>query len=150
MKIYLVRHGNALSSEENQKRPLSGDGREDVERVASHLKSEGVKVEKVYHSGKLRAQQTAEIFSKNLCDGIVQQIGGMKPNDDVKNFFSEIEGDNLMFVGHLPFMEKAVSWLTVGNDSAEIIKFAAGSAVCIERSEEEGFRVSWFITPNIS
>lgn len=62
MKLYLVQHGEALSKEQDTKRSLSEQGRREVERMANFLATAGVRVARICHSGKLRAQQTAEIL----------------------------------------------------------------------------------------
>ena len=67
MHVYLVRHAKALSPDEDPKRPLSAEGREQAKSVARFLKRQQlVLVNEVWHSTKLRAKQTAEIFVKEL------------------------------------------------------------------------------------
>ena len=60
MRVYLVQHGLAKEKSEDAERPLSDQGREDVARVAGFLSLfEKPQPEKIIHSGKLRAAQTA-------------------------------------------------------------------------------------------
>ncbi|HBT41126.1 MAG TPA: phosphohistidine phosphatase SixA, partial [Rhodospirillaceae bacterium] len=59
MRLYLVRHGLALTKDENPDRPLSAQGQKDVKRMASFLGRAGVRMPRVIHSEILRAQQTA-------------------------------------------------------------------------------------------
>ena len=148
MKIYLVQHGKALSEEIEKRKPLSKIGKLETEGIASHLKKQGIVVNKVYHSGKLRAKETADIFSKYLCDGTIHQIQGINPNDDVKEFIQKINDEDLMFVGHLPFMEKAVSLLVANDKTAQVLKFKNSSVVCIEK-DEDNYCISWYLIPKI-
>lgn len=145
MPIYLIQHGKAVPKELDPERPLSEEGREEVERVAVHLRRMGVAVKQIYHSGKTRARQTAELFAKDVGFGRVVELPGMKPNDDVAEFAENLEED-AMYVGHLPFMGKLVSYLTTGDEDAGVVVFSCGSVVCAGHTEE-GYRIVWFVTP---
>ncbi|CAM2944490.1 phosphohistidine phosphatase SixA [Legionella pneumophila] len=114
MKIYLVQHGDSLDKDIDPERPLSDQGQKDIQLLSNFLSPLKIEVSCVYHSGKLRAQQTAEslsghIFSKNG----VESRAGLEPLDDVIPLAKEINQlkQNMMFVGHLPFMNKLVSQL---------------------------------------
>ncbi|MHC4639005.1 MAG: phosphohistidine phosphatase SixA, partial [Planctomycetota bacterium] len=105
MKVYLVRHGAAVSSEANPQRPLSEQGRAGVEKVATFIKPLDLSVEHAWHSGKLRAAQTAEILAETVeveKDCLARE--GLRPNDDVSTIADELEAydTDLMIVGHLP------------------------------------------------
>lgn len=147
MKFYLVQHGKALSKEENEARPLSNEGKKEIENISSFLRQSCIEIEKVFHSGKLRAKETAEIFSKQVSDGGVYQIEGMNPNDDVVDF-SRCLIDNAMYVGHLPFMGKLVSLLLSNSIDSQILKYQNGGAVCIH-SNDTGYHIRWYITPEL-
>ena len=62
MRLYLVQHGDAVPERLDPERPLSAAGRREVEAVARLLAGAGARVAHVVHSGKLRAQQTAELL----------------------------------------------------------------------------------------
>ena len=88
---------------------MTDKGRRDVEKVAEFLRSINLKVEAVWHSGKPRARQTAEILASALtsAQGVVERAG-LAPNDPVGSVRKEIEkadGD-LVVVGHLPFLSR--------------------------------------------
>ena len=63
MMLYLVRHGDAVGADVNPTRPLSEEGREEVLKVAHHLKKNRIEVDHIWHSGKVRAIETAEIIA---------------------------------------------------------------------------------------
>ena len=148
MKFYLVQHANALSKDVNEKRPLSEAGKTEVKVISSYLKRAGVVINKVYHSGKLRAKETAEIFSEYLSDGSFYPLNEINPNDDVKKFSKKLNEDDAMFVGHLPFMEKVVSLLVAKDENAQVLKFQNSGVVCIERDDSE-FQILWYIMPKL-
>src|SRR6185436_20755917 len=65
--VWLVRHGHAVSDQVDPERPLSAEGRTEVEAVARALAKSGrVRPTAIVHSGKTRARQTAEILASAL------------------------------------------------------------------------------------
>src|SRR4029450_5185670 len=60
MFLYLAHHGNAVGPDVDPRRPLSPEGRVEVERIAAQAAALGATPAVVWHSGKLRAKQTAE------------------------------------------------------------------------------------------
>jgi phosphohistidine phosphatase len=62
MAVYLMQHGEATTEAENPARPLTDTGRAAVERVAARAKAADVRIDRCVHSGKLRAEQTAELL----------------------------------------------------------------------------------------
>ena len=148
MAIYFVQHGLALAKEIDTDRPLSPDGRKEVERLSTHLKQVGVRVNKVCHSGKARAMETAQIFADQISDGKVYELSGMNPNDDVTEFAITLKEDNTMYVGHLPQMGKLVSYLITGNEGSAVVKFVNSGVVCVEK-DNTGFYIEWYLKPSI-
>jgi phosphohistidine phosphatase SixA len=61
MRLYLVQHGGAKIEAEDTK-----EGRRTVERMAEFLASAGISVDRIEHSEKLWAGQTAEIQAARL------------------------------------------------------------------------------------
>ena len=152
MKVYLIRHGDAVSSDVDSQRPLSGQGRADVGKVASFLKPLEISVEHVWHSGKLRAAQTAEI----LAGAVTAAKGctpreGLKPNDNASAMADELEAhdEDLMIVGHLPFLWNLVSLLAAGRETADVVAFDAGATVCLERRDHGAWQIGWMITTGL-
>lgn len=150
MALYLVQHGKSLPKDQDPDQPLSPEGRETVKNVAKTAKEHELVVTSIKHSGKTRARQTAEIFADHLspAEG-VQQIDGITPMDDVSasDIIKLIEdSDNLMLVGHLPFMEKLTSYLVTGNYNSDILKFQNGNIVCLKKKEAGKWSISWIIS----
>ena len=152
MKVYLVRHGDAVSSQFDPQRPLSEQGRADIQKVASFIKPLEISVEHIRHSGKLRAAQTAEIL-----DGAVvvekdcSAHNNLGPNDDVTIIANELEAydTNLMIVGHLPFLAYLTSLLVAGKEIFNVAAFDAGSIVCLNRTEPGRWQIEWMITSKL-
>jgi phosphohistidine phosphatase len=152
MKLYLVQHGEATTEEVDPARPLTAKGRSDVQKIASFLKGAGVRPGAILHSGKTRARQTAEIIAAQLGpDCQVTERDGLAPNDPVKGIASEISGmaNDLMIVGHLPFLGKLASLLLSGSESKNAVAFRQGGAVCLQRNEDQSWQVAWMVTPEL-
>lgn len=152
MKLYLVQHGDAVSKEVDSERPLSERGRADVRAVAAFLARAGVRVSAIRHSGKKRAEQTAELLAAAVGGGArVAVHSGIDALDPVVDFAQRTEEwtEDTMAVGHLPFMGKLVSHLVVGDETASAVSFRPGTIVCLEREPEGGWSVAWMIRPDL-
>jgi len=154
MKLYLIQHGEAKSEAEDPERSLAARGEKEVisvSRVASGL---NINPSQIYHSGKLRAKQTAEMIARALKipDLPVQPVQGLNPSDDVRPWAERIskEKEDLMIVGHLPFLEKLTSFLLCGNENARLVLFRYGAIVCLDQKEDKGWAVRWILTPEMA
>ncbi|HAU4273430.1 TPA: phosphohistidine phosphatase SixA [Legionella pneumophila] len=152
MKIYLVQNGDSLDKDIDPERPLSDQGQKDIQLLSNFLSLLKIEVSCVYHSGKLRAQQTAEslsdhIFSKNG----VESRAGLDPLDDVIPLAKEINQlkQNMMFVGHLPFMNKLVSQLVAEEEHRILVSFKPGSLVCLDKADGINWCIAWMICPEL-
>ncbi|MFH0932757.1 MAG: phosphohistidine phosphatase SixA [Nitrospirota bacterium] len=152
MFLYLVQHGEAKREEEDPLRPLSDKGIEDVQRVASYISRLNVEVKEVFHSGKVRAKQTAELLSDTMriAKG-VSQTDGLAPLDDPELWAERLKGkkESLMLVGHLPHLGKLSSLLLSGDKDKNIIAFKMGGIVCLKRDEVGMWSLQWMITSEI-
>jgi phosphohistidine phosphatase len=147
MPIYFVQHGLAVPEDVDPNRPLSADGRKEVECIAAHLQKVGVSVKKVCHSGKTRAKETAQILAAQIGDGNTHAVSGMNPNDNVIEFATGLKEDHTMYVGHLPHLGKLVSYLVAGDENAGAVKFVNGGVVCVER-DSTGYHIEWYLKPS--
>jgi len=152
MKVYLVRHGEAVSSQFDPQRPLSEQGLADIQKVASFIEPLEISVEHIWHSGKLRAAQTAEKLAESVsvekdCS-VHKDIG---PNDDVTIIADELESYNsdLMIVGHLPFVAYMTSLLVPGKQTSNVVTFDAGTITCLNRRVPGQWQIEWMITTKL-
>jgi phosphohistidine phosphatase len=152
MPLYLVQHGLSLPKEQDPERGLSETGMSDTRRIADVAKGYKVKVSAIVHSGKKRAWQTAEIFAAALCpENGVKQQDGLAPTDDVTVLCKTTDSHrNVMYVGHLPFMERFVSHLVAGRMEPPVLKFQNSGIVCLDRDPDTGnWSIKWTLMPNI-
>jgi phosphohistidine phosphatase len=152
MKAYLVQHGKQVSKEENPERPLSDRGRADVGKVAAALTRIGIGIQEIVHSGKTRAEQTAEIMAAELKPATPpRRMEGLSPLDDVHPIAEDLKerDKDIMLVGHLPHLGKLVALLTAGTDSTPVVTFQQGGVVCLQRDEKGVWTVAWMLVPAI-
>jgi phosphohistidine phosphatase len=154
MKLYLIQHGEAKSEAEDPERSLTEEGEKEVQSVSKATTDLNIRPSKIYHSGKLRAKQTAEIIASALKTHHlpVQSVQGLNPNDDIHPWIEQIskEREDLMIVGHLPFLEKLASFLISGNEKAKSVLFRYGAIVCFDQKEDNGWKVLWILTPEMA
>jgi len=148
MNIYLVQHGEALSKEENIKRPLSEKGKDVVEKLANACAAYRVSPKQIYHSTKLRAKQTAEILGHQLGISLSEKVG-LEPLDPVRPVYDEINSmeSDVMIAGHLPFLERLVSLMLTGSEKNRPVLFQQGGLVCLTKDEENMWSIVWTVFP---
>ncbi len=152
MELYLVQHGAAAASADDPKRPLTPHGREHVSRMARSLARVRLRVETIYHSGKLRAEQTAQILGGALAPpGGLRQLAGLAPNDDPAAAAARLKGltGPVMIVGHLSHLTRLTSLLLSGETADEIVAFRNAGIVCLESTPQETWRVQWYLIPEL-
>ena len=152
MRLYLVQHGQATSKEENPDRPLTDVGRREARAVAEFVRPLGLRVDRLWHSGKTRAKQTAEIFARAVKVGegpSAQQ--GLEPDDYVTPLRDELgaTSDDTLIVGHMPFVSRLAALLLTGFESPPVVTFVNAGLVCLERTGDNRWQVEWIITPDL-
>ena len=153
MRLYLVQHGDAVPERLNPERPLSAAGRREVEAVARLLAGAGARVARVVHSGKLRAQQTAELLAVSVApDTVPEVMAGLSPNDPVEPMVRRIADwtSDVMLVGHLPFMGKLVARLVAGDEGKPVGAFVPGTGVCLEQDKANHWTIVCMVRPALA
>lgn len=152
MQLYLVQHGAAKSEAEDPQRSLTEEGRQTVERLADFVIPLQLSLDRIEHSDKLRAKQTAEILAARLRprEG-TKEVRGMAPNDEIEAMRSRLQGEskNLMLVGHLPYLGRLTARLLGLGGSRDAVQFQMGGLVRLDRHETGRWVVQWMIMPEL-
>lgn len=151
MRLYLVQHGEACAKEVDSERPLTNQGKDDVDHLATYLKQAGIQVQRVIHSGKLRAQQTAKRLAEAIAPHVELEISEfINPNDSPTVFVPQCENMDMdsLIVGHLPFMAKLLSQLVIEDEDREVVAFQPGTMVCLE-AEQGLWHINWMLRPEL-
>lgn len=120
MTVFLVHHADAVGPEINPQRPLSERGAASAERTAAKAARFGAHPDVVWHSGKLRARQTAERFWR-ACNALAEMSAtkDLQPDDPPSWMVDRLRGEprNIMIVGHYPHLPRLLSML-LGADAS--------------------------------
>ena len=133
--IYLVHHADAVDAAVEAQRPLSPQGRAHAARLAAEIAGRGVRPDVIWHSGKLRARQTADAF-RSACNPSAElaAIRGLQPGDPPEWICDRVTGDDreLMLVGHFPSLPRILHALVTGLRDGEADDFPLHGVVALE------------------
>jgi len=152
MRLYLIQHGKAMSKKQDPERPLTPEGRAEAEKVARFLRPLGLAVDCLWHSGKARTRQTADILAEALAVGAGPTArDGLAPNDNVALLRDELAvvSEDAMIVGHMPFVSRLATLLLTGYESPPVVSLTNAGIVCLARTGDNRWQVEWIITPEL-
>ena len=151
MKLYLMRHGDALSSQQDPERGLSERGKDNIVKIAKHVQQQKITFEHIYHSEKKRAKQTAEIMAEIISPEIkINVLQDITPTDDPILVFDEINSwdEDTLVTSHLPFIPNLISLLTGQDAFLTSISFETGTIVCLEKQSGTRWKINWTTSPS--
>jgi len=149
MIVYMVQHAEAKSREEDAERGLSDKGFQDIQRVATFLQGR-IDADRILHSTKKRARQTAEILADTLNIEYIEEALDLDPKADPGIWSAHLASitEDIMLVGHLPHMERLASLLLAGNPEQSVVLYQPGTVLCLERGEG-AWHVRWMLPPSL-
>lgn len=148
VKIYLVKHGAALSPDIDPERPLSPEGKTQVEKVAKFLAHHSFPLSAILHSHKARAKETAEILGRYLDPDLkLEQSSHLAPNDPIQPILDRIE-DGVMLVSHFPLLQKLSGYLIAHDEMATVVKLSDSMVICLERLDGR-FAIDWALDASL-
>ena len=155
MKIYLIRHGEAIDHEtssvkSDEYRFLTIKGRMTTRKVAKHLKEELEATDKIFTSPLTRAVQTSEIIATSIkYKNDVEVANELRIGSSISQVVDLIKVnanlDSIVLVGHEPMMGMLVNALSNKKDFYNFKK----SGVCLidfDVKKEQG-TYKWFLSP---
>jgi phosphohistidine phosphatase len=142
MRLFLAHHGEAVGPEVDPRRPLSPEGRDRVARLAAEAAGRGARPTVVWHSGKLRARQTAEAYWK-ACNALAEfsATRDLQPDDSPAWIRDRLLGESrdVLIAGHFTHLPRLLRLLLqAGPDSP--VEFPLNGIVALA-SDDEG--ASW-------
>lgn len=133
--ILLIHHGDAVGPAVNASRPLSERGLRDVERLAESAAARGAKPEVIWHSGKVRARQTAEAVWR-ICSPFAHfsAARGLQPDDPPAWMRDQLAGETraIAIVGHMPHLARLLRLLVAGDADAPGMPFPLHGCVALD------------------
>jgi phosphohistidine phosphatase len=147
--LFLVHHGDAVNPDVNPMRPLSDRGRVEVDMLAQKAAERGAKPDVIWHSGKLRARQTAEAYLKR-CNPLAGfcAVRGLQPTDPTTWIADAIAGETapILLVGHFPHLPRLLGRLTTGQADADPANFPLNGIVALENVDGKWLE-QWRLKP---
>jgi phosphohistidine phosphatase len=119
--LFLVHHAEAVGPEIDARRPLSSAGREAVGRLAAETAARGARPVVVWHSGKLRAKETAEAFWR-ACNALADLAAtrDLQPDDPPEWIRDRLRAEprDVLIAGHFPHLPRLLALLVGGREDA--------------------------------
>ncbi len=148
MHLFLVHHGVAVGPDEDARRPLSAVGLAGAARVAALAAAKGAKPEIVWHSGKLRAKQTAQEFWR-ACNALAEFAVSrdLQPDDPPQWIRDRLRGEtrDIAIAGHFPYLPRLLALLVTGGEAG--VDFPINGIVALVTDDEgETWRELWRIS----
>jgi phosphohistidine phosphatase len=132
--LYLVHHGDAVGPEIDPRRPLSASGQAEVARLAAAAADRGARPEVVWHSGKLRARQTAEAFWRAL-NALAEFSAArdLQPDDPPEWIRDRLQDEirDMLIAGHFPHLARLLPLLAGGGS-----RFPPHGVVALRRDDD--------------
>jgi phosphohistidine phosphatase len=145
MHLFLAHHGEAVGPDVDPRRPLSAVGRANVDRVAALAAARGAHPLIVWHSGKLRARQTAEAYWR-ACNALARfsATRDLQPDDPPQWMRDRLRGEtqDVLIAGHFPHLPRLLSLLVSGDDAGPLFPLHGVVALATD-DEGDTWRESW-------
>jgi len=146
--LFLIQHGEANDANIDPERDLTPLGERHARGAGRFLALHRAVVERILHSGKLRAERTARVLAAEL--GAADKVAyraGLLPGDDPRAMIAEIQAltpEGLVIVGHLPFLQRLAEELL----GCSVVRFQNAGIVALEE-HPEGWVVKWAVVPEL-
>ena len=152
MKLYFLRHADALEGGDDAARPLSPLGKKEAREVGRFLKRAGIEFDAAYSSPLVRARATAEIVVEicgstrlEIADGLLNETSPAHFDEWLKHLPS---AKHVLLVGHAPSLAERVRRL-IGLTNPEALKLAKGALACMETEDRRSAALKFLITPKL-
>lgn len=161
MELIVIRHAIAGDQEAFAKtgrpdteRPLTKHGMTVMKRIAKGLRGEVKSMDVLAASPLVRAAQTAAIVANEFEDIEVETVPALAqraPDKLAKWLRTQRDTDVVAVVGHAPYLDILVTWLTTGLASPRV-EIEKGGACLLDIERTPGARsatLRWALTPEI-
>jgi phosphohistidine phosphatase len=143
--LVLVHHGEAVGPDIDPRRPLSDAGRQHVARLAQEALDRGLRPSVVWHSGKVRTRQTAEMFWRS-CNALAEfsATRDIQPDDPPDWIRDRLRAEprDVLIAGHFPHLPRLLAALI--GESEGVASFPPHGVVALETADEgETWRELW-------
>ncbi|MBI5464701.1 MAG: phosphohistidine phosphatase SixA [Ignavibacteriales bacterium] len=136
MLIYLLRHGEAVSSHHphDSERSLSELGKRQAKAVGAFCARQQIQLDAIFSSPLVRAKETAEPLRVLFPDARYSATELLVPGARITSLLEHVNGsrsDSVMLIGHEPMMSELVSVLVSGDREFKV-EFEKATLACVE------------------
>jgi len=152
MKLYFLRHADALEGTDDAARPLSRHGKKEALEVGRFLKRARIEFDAAYSSPLVRAKETAEIVL-DACGPTKLELTAALLNETSEVKFDEwlkgiSDAKHVCLVGHAPSLEQRVRQL-LGITATDALKLPKGALACLETENRRTAALKFLVTPKL-
>jgi len=161
MNLFILRHGIAVEPgapgfENDADRPLIPKGERRLRAAAAAMKKMELSFDLILSSPFVRARQTAEIVARELkLKKRLQLSDTLACGGSPKNLVAHLAGldpapENVLLVGHEPYLSRLISLLVSGNENASVEMKKGGLCKLdvVELEYGQCARLNWLLTPS--
>jgi phosphohistidine phosphatase len=143
--ILLIHHGVAADATVDAMRPLTEAGRTRSAALGERIAARGVVPDALWHSGKIRARQTAELIGRS-CNprAPLLAVRGLQPDDPPTRIQDRLAGETatVALVGHMPNLPRLLHALTAASASdAPLASFPQHGCVALTWNDDRWIEV---------
>jgi phosphohistidine phosphatase len=158
MDLFILRHGEAGNRmrvvEEDSERPLTPEGRIEIEKIGKSLQALGMKIDRVFTSPLRRARETAEIVARILKVQMLEEWSELKPDGSkaaVYRKLARLQADSsVLLVGHEPFLSSMIAEIIGARDVRIVLKKGGlGKVRIISLTPRVSGELRWLLTPKM-
>ena len=152
MKLYFLRHADALEGADDDARPLSPHGKKEAIEVGRFLKRAGIEFDAACSSPLVRAKETAEIVL-DICGSAKLELTAALLNETSEAKFDEWlrgipEAKHVCLIGHAPSLAQRVRQL-LGITATDALKLPKGALACLETENRRTAALKFLVTPKL-
>jgi phosphohistidine phosphatase len=155
MRLYFLRHADALAGADDAARPLSPRGWKQARRLGRFLEEAGVVFDLGYSSPLVRARETAEVVL-NCCGAVaanqLKKVDVLANDATQKRFDGWLralpEVEHILLVGHAPTLAERVRAL-LGLPDESSLNLPKGAVICLETEDQRTATLKFFVTPKL-
>jgi phosphohistidine phosphatase len=160
MNLYILRHGIAVEHgapgyAKDADRPLTLEGERKLQLNTEAMEALDLKFDLILSSPYRRARQTAEIVAEHLkARKRLQFTDTLTPGGSTQRLIQllnrvEPEHEDILLVGHEPYLSGLVSLLVSGNEGFDIVLKKGGFCKLVTDHLKHGrcATLSWLLTP---
>jgi phosphohistidine phosphatase len=156
--LFVLRHGEAGNRmsvlAEDSERPLTREGRIEMQKIAKSLKAVGLRTNQIYTSPLKRARETAEITARILKDPKLEEWDELKPDGSKAALYRKLarfeQNSRLILVGHEPYLSSMIGEI-IGTTGARLVlkKGGLGKVRITSFTPQISGELRWLLTPKM-